>query len=777
MELCKRFTKPFQKILLKKESVYLKLLFSFFFIFLLPIVIGFLFFNRIETIMVHDANQTNTVMLEQMKEVLDKRFEEVEQFSLKISLHPKLEWLMEDLEPGNYKYIDFKKEIARLQTVGTLISDYFVYFDSVNVILTPTMKTNSEIFFKNIHPNRHMTFEEIQDSLRNYHLNDYYPYEEKITSTKQKNRILFMQSLPEGNRTNIKGTLGIFIDDQQIRALLNKMKWANSAAIYIFDENKNAIIYTNGGDQKYTQLKKLLSNEENGFSIHKINGEETIISQTVSERNDWSYVSVVPKDVVLSKVNQMKITAFFLVLIWLLIGLPASYYLANRNYKPIQDVVKTIIRVNKQARGGLNEIDFIKNAFVHALNEQKQLSHIVTTQAPVMKADFLTRIVKGNIGIHSISNRDLEMIGIQFEFDYYSVLVIQVDDYRQFTEGKHSESDWALLQFIIANISEEKLHGKVYTLELERDKLLLLVNHENASEQTKKDLISFITDLKDILVAKFNIIITISVSEIHEGMKEIPECYGEAVIALDYRFIKGQNSIILYEEIRDATVVDYDYHYPMETEIQLFNFAKSGDFENVEKTLNQIFKINIHSKQTTPEIAKCLSYDLLCTLFKLLSVLHTNEREKFLNVKDPFNITSTCSTVNEFQEIVTGLYREYCEKVNENQTDQAERLYNRIREYIEENYHDCMFSLKGMADYFDMNSSYLSSFFKKHSGQNLTDYITQIRVNESKKMLMTTKLTISEIAQKVGYANSVGLIRVFKKLEGIPPGKYRENLE
>ncbi|MEH7495234.1 helix-turn-helix domain-containing protein, partial [Neobacillus niacini] len=76
--------------------------------------------------------------------------------------------------------------------------------------------------------------------------------------------------------------------------------------------------------------------------------------------------------------------------------------------------------------------------------------------------------------------------------------------------------------------------------------------------------------------------------------------------------------------------------------------------------------------------------------------------------------------------------------------------------------------------YFAMNPSYLSTFFKKQGGITLSDFITQVRIEESKKLLPNRKLTISEIATKVGYANSVGLIRVFKKIEGVTPGQYRE---
>ncbi|GIQ67027.1 hypothetical protein PACILC2_55950 [Paenibacillus cisolokensis] len=58
----------------------------------------------------------------------------------------------------------------------------------------------------------------------------------------------------------------------------------------------------------------------------------------------------------------------------------------------------------------------------------------------------------------------------------------------------------------------------------------------------------------------------------------------------------------------------------------------------------------------------------------------------------------------------------------------------------------------------------------------MTDYLAQVRIERSKQLMKESKHTISQIARSVGYANDVGFIRVFKKYEGITPGKYRDML-
>ena len=777
MNFWKRFIYFYEKKnIIKQRIVFLKLLLSYLLVLVLPIIIGTFLLNKIESIMVDDANRSNTAMLDQVRQVMDNRLKEIERLAMQISINPKLEWLMENNEPGNYKYIDLKNELARYQTVGTIINNFFVYLEESNVILSPAMKTNSDTFFNYIQQYGNITDKEmVQNRISGFHLNQYFPSEKVKWGQRDENMIMYLQSLPYGEKNDIKGALAILIDEQQIREMLNQEDWENKGSIYIIDESKETIMSTVKEETIITDLKPLLNKRENeSFVVNKKDGQEMIVSYTTSNQNGWTYVSVVPKHIVLSKVNTVRTWAIYLVLCCFLIGIIVSYILANRNYRPIQELVTTILKGKNQSKEELsNEMDFIKQTVVSAINEQKQLTRIISQQAPVMKADLIARLVKGHANIRTITNKDLEFMGMHFKEEYYSVLIVQIDDCSQFVE-ENTETEWALIRFIISNLSEELLEDKGFTIQLERDQLAILNNHYDASKKSQSELAMFISKLKEIIETHFKTKITIAVSEIHFGMEEIPECYGEAVMALDYRLVKGQNSVIYYNDIKD--VGGHNYHYPMETEVQLLNFAKGGDFENVEKLLNQVFKINIHSPDTTPEIGKCLSFDLLCTLFKLLGSLNEEDKKRFLDVENPLKIISKSCTLEEIQRNVKYLYQEFCFSVTESQTNHGERLYGKIVIYIEENYHDSMFSLRMMADHFGMNSSYLSSFFKKQSGQSITDFIAQKRVAESKKMLSDPKLTISEIAQRVGYANSVGLIRVFKKIEGIPPGKYRESI-
>lgn len=73
-----------------------------------------------------------------------------------------------------------------------------------------------------------------------------------------------------------------------------------------------------------------------------------------------------------------------------------------------------------------------------------------------------------------------------------------------------------------------------------------------------------------------------------------------------------------------------------------------------------------------------------------------------------------------------------------------------------------------------MSLPYLSQYFKSHSGKNLSDYVTELKLEKSKELLRETDEAIKDIAQQVGYYNVNSFNRRFKQMTGVSPGEYRK---
>jgi two-component system response regulator YesN len=93
--------------------------------------------------------------------------------------------------------------------------------------------------------------------------------------------------------------------------------------------------------------------------------------------------------------------------------------------------------------------------------------------------------------------------------------------------------------------------------------------------------------------------------------------------------------------------------------------------------------------------------------------------------------------------------------------------------YLEERLHAPV-SLRDVADHLHLNASYFSVLFKEQTGMTFSDYLTRKRVQRAKELLVSTRLPIAEIAEKVGYQTAKYFVKVFRSLESLSPGQYRQ---
>lgn len=96
----------------------------------------------------------------------------------------------------------------------------------------------------------------------------------------------------------------------------------------------------------------------------------------------------------------------------------------------------------------------------------------------------------------------------------------------------------------------------------------------------------------------------------------------------------------------------------------------------------------------------------------------------------------------------------------------------KARDYIQQNYASSI-SLDSVAEAVGISATYLSRVFKEISGMGFNEYLTNVRLEESKRLLSDTKLPIHEVAVQVGYFDEKYYSKLFKKTFGIKPTEYR----
>lgn len=110
---------------------------------------------------------------------------------------------------------------------------------------------------------------------------------------------------------------------------------------------------------------------------------------------------------------------------------------------------------------------------------------------------------------------------------------------------------------------------------------------------------------------------------------------------------------------------------------------------------------------------------------------------------------------------------------NESAREPIQKALQYIEKHLKEELNQ-----REVADHVYLNPSYFSVLFKEEIHLTFSEYITRRRIQHAKNLLISTKLSIADIAEESGYKTAKYFIKIFKELEGITPSAYRKvNIE
>ncbi|MBU5344500.1 helix-turn-helix domain-containing protein [Paenibacillus lautus] len=758
---------------------------SYMLILLLPMTVGLFLYGRVENVMENNAERSNSAMLEQLRLSVDSKLKEVDILAKQIMFNSKLTYLLNldrHDQGGAYRQVEFVRDyLNRYQSfVSGFVRDYYVHLQAGDVILKPGLRTDARTFYDKYYRFEHMDFETWKRTmLGSYHNKAFLPSDVLLQNPNQGNGnpadvITYAQSLPLHDVSNIRGTLVIMIDGQQLQEMFRQIESANDSEIYILDKERGVIASSSDSGLSAQVTERLAG--PSGLFKTALNGTDSMVTFTESKEAGWQYVSVMPMGSVMERVAQLKRMALTVFVVSLVAGAAVACWFAYRQYSPVKRVVDAILQGKPiQDKPAANEYDFILQTIEGSLVEQRHLRERLFRQTPVIRADFLSRLIRGYIDPDHAGDQGgptLATMGIHFESDKFAVIIVQAVDITRLSP-EPSEQGWTQIRFIISNIGTDIANSghQGFAVDMERDRVAILVNFHPVEEAEAELFLHEIAErLLRVLEDRFHISVTIAVSSVHTGNGTIGSAYLEAMAALDYRMFSGRNSIIHFGHVRD---IKHHYYYPIEFETQLVNHVRGGDTENVAKLLDNIYTMNFKSAGMTPELGRCLFFNIISTFLKILNLTNTDHESLLGPSFDPVKHIFGCSTSDEMQAETKRLYDKLTCLFHTEHSDHSIQLQQDMMAFIDRNLTDYNLGLGMIADHFGMTPQYISSFFKKMNRCNITDYITRARIEKAKTLMEQSELTNAQLAQLVGYTNDVVFIRAFKKLEGVTPGKYR----
>ena len=255
--------------------------------------------------------------------------------------------------------------------------------------------------------------------------------------------------------------------------------------------------------------------------------------------------------------------------------------------------------------------------------------------------------------------------------------------------------------------------------------------------------------------------------------KKIDRYYGDKVDI--YHAVNGREAVAMCSEQKNDIVI-MDISMPEMNGVMAAKYIRKMDDQ-----CSIIFLSAYDDFEYARNAIKVRALDYLlkpCDMNDLLAVMDTA-----LQKLDKENVFNGNSISGKEQNKETEICGSNANNVRENRPKRTDNVRNSdeqttikyLKEYVENN---CIYdiSMQEAAEEMGYSDAYFSKLFKQYFNQNFTAYLTEYRIKKAKELLSNTNHSIKDISRMVGYTDSNYFAKIFKRLVGEIPSKYRENL-
>ena len=269
-----------------------------------------------------------------------------------------------------------------------------------------------------------------------------------------------------------------------------------------------------------------------------------------------------------------------------------------------------------------------------------------------------------------------------------------------------------------------------------------------------------------------NVSLSLGFSETGSGINSdtsFRKLYRHASRVLEYRTVVGSNIVLFYDDVdkeqtpvgkiddNDFKAISYEVLYGR------IEIAK-------EKTVKILNNITLDSFQSTYYFILSNLIDCLLKSCINLQKLFSEYMSNIEIMKNVMNIKTNDTLLNFINNLVDEI-----DKINKSSRQKGvENSFNRIKDFIENNYTNSLLSLDDVANELGYSVSYTSVILKKNN-TSFTKYLTSVRLEKAKILLANPDNKLLMIANEVGYEDPYYFSHCFKKYTGISPLEYRTN--
>ncbi len=331
--------------------------------------------------------------------------------------------------------------------------------------------------------------------------------------------------------------------------------------------------------------------------------------------------------------------------------------------------------------------------------------------------------------------------------------------------------------------------GRVARLSAERDYILMFdrgpsegwvfLIKAGSDEEAEERLEQFVKELK-LLVGQYREFEYFGGfgQPVHR-LGDIRSSYLEAGKAFAGRFFTEPNQVIGADDIvrlhqHDDGKIDISSIRSRKSQRELVDrFLRSGTLEEVENFLEEYFLDTGEQNYQSLLYRQYMVMDLYFSAADFLAGLNISADDLPPKYRDINVVVEDAAFGQNMRRLLVALFTETMKLRDRNARKRYSVILEEACAFIQENYQREDMSLNTVASQVNVSTSYFSAIFSAEMGQTFVEYLTSVRLERAKELLMCSSLRTAEIGYEVGYRDSHYFSYIFKKVVGCSPTEYK----
>lgn len=439
--------------------------------------------------------------------------------------------------------------------------------------------------------------------------------------------------------------------------------------------------------------------------------------------------------------------------------LGAEDYILKLSLEP-EILLEVLLNVKKL----LQRETFNDNTFQNKNTEFQKNKYII-------KEDIYRKMISGSMAPGDFV-KELAPLGINIDSGYNIVLCCGIDDHS-YAPAMSKIGDRYLFKASFINILEESMlnFADCDIAEVKNGEYIILLRCSDTSDvRYNRDSISgYLKKINNSFKKYLNTSNSFGVNLAPVEYTRIRETYFKARTAMKYKFYFGRESILFCDDIREFDGGDLSFNYANEK--KLLERLEDLDEMGVGAIINGYFGGIAESRTVDPERVRKVALDIFHSLMRFAKKYDAQGNFISSNFSvTPIDVLMASETISD----ITDCFKEFADKLFEfiyNQQFEAKKPeIIKLKKYIADNISENI-TLDKASKISNISKCYLSSIFKKETGEGFVDYVNKTKMERAKALMQENGMKSYEAAEKVGINDESYFSKLFKKYMGVSPSK------